>query len=181
MMKHKLYVAPFVILICLYSCKQKTHEMIQGKWRSVKIENRDKDNFFKSSKEFIDTMGKGNSDSVNMGIYGVVNMDSLRHELQIQFDSAYMAQMTIDTQSTFTFNNDSTCILSFPGKNETGKWYIDKKGMLILDETNELGQTEQLKVDITLLNEQNMILTFIRDLEDGLSDTSVVTFQRQEK
>ena len=181
MRKHIFYLLPIACLLCVCSCKRNNYELIIGKWRSVKIENKDKDNFFKSSREFIDTMGKGNSDSTNMEIYGVTNMDSLRHELQIQFDSAYAAQMTTYTQSIFTFHKDSTVILSFPGKNETGKWRIDKNGKLVLDETNEFGQTEQLKIDITQLGPSNMILTFVRDLEDGLSDTSVVTFVRQEK
>jgi len=177
----RLYLLPFIALVCLYSCKHDNSKMLIGKWRSVKVENRDKDNFFKSSKEFIDTMGKGNSDSVNMNIYGVSNIDSLRRELQNQFDSAYAAQLNIDTQSIFIFNSDSTILFSFPGKTEKGKWRLDKKGMLVLDESNELGQTEQLKVEISYIDDLQMRLTFVRDLEEGLTDTSVVTFRREKK
>jgi hypothetical protein len=146
----------------------------------VKIENRDKDNFFRSSKQFIDTMGKGNDDSTNMAIYGVTNMDSLRRELQVQYDSAYAAQMGIDTQSVMTFKNDSTVIFGFPGKNETGKWHLDIKGKLVLDETNELGEVQSLVVDITEISESALKLTFIRDLEEGLTDTSVVSFRKEQ-
>jgi hypothetical protein len=181
MRKYVNYIVPVALLLFFFSCRENKGATIVGRWRSIKIENRDKDNFFRSSKEFIDTMGKGNSDDVNMELYGVVNMDSLRHELQIQFDSAYAAQMTIDTQSIFTFSSDSTVILSFPGKNETGEWYINKEGLLILDETNELGQVEHLEIEITSINDENMVLTFVRELEDGLSDTSIVTFLKQKK
>ncbi len=170
------------VLLCtvVLSCTHNKHDMILGKWRSIKIENRDKDNFFRSSQQFIDTMGKGNTDIMNMEIYGVTNMDSLRRELQMQYDSALAAQVSIDTQSVFTFNSDSTIIFSFPGKNETGKWYIDKKGKLVMDETNELGETETLSVEITELTEKSMKLTFIRDLEEGISDTSIVSFRKEE-
>lgn len=166
------------ILFGAASCKHRTEKLLVGKWRSVKVENRDKDNFFRSSKEFIDTMGRGNSDSVNMETYGVTNIDSLRRELQAQFDSAYAAQMTIDTSSIFVFGADSSVTFSFPGKSETGKWYMDTRGMLVLDETNEMGQTEQLKIEVSYIDQKEMRLTFIRDLEEGLSDTSVVSFVR---
>ncbi len=178
--KPVIYTVLLLTILFLYSCGNGNNKLIIGKWRSVKIENHDKDNFFRNSQQFIDTMGKGNTDSVNIAVYGVANVDSLRRELQKQFDSAYAAQESIDTQSIFTFNEDSTVIFSFPGKNESGKWYIDKKGKLILDETNELGETEQLSVEITELKERAMKLTFIRELEEGISDTSIVTFQRQD-
>ena len=181
MKKIRFYLLPAIPLLCLLSCRQGNEQLLIGKWRSVKVENRDKDNFFRSSREFIDTMGKGNTDSVNMEIYGVTNMDSLRTELRTQFDSAYAAQMSIDTNSTFVFSKDSNVLFSFPGKTEKGKWYIDNKGRLILDETNDLGQTEQLKIQISSIDELQMQLTFVRDLEEGLGDTSVVTFRRQKK
>ncbi len=179
-MKYRL-VLLFIFATALIagSCKNRTDRMLIGKWRSVKVQNRDKDNFFKTSREFIDSMGRGNSDSVNFEIYGVTNIDSLRRELQAQYDSAYAAQTTIDTSSIFTFNADSTVTFSFPGRSESGKWRVDNSGKLVLDETNEMGQTEQLKVDVVFNSSEEMTLTFIRDLEEGLSDTSVVLFRRQ--
>lgn len=168
-----------LVLVCLYSCSNNKSRLIMGKWHSVRVENRDKDNFFRSSKQFIDTMGLNNTDETNLFIYGVTNIDSLRRELRVQFDSAYAAQISIDTHSIFEFRADSTVLFSFPGKTEKGTWYIDKEGKLILDETNELGQTEHLRIDIALLNEQHLQLTFIRQLEEGLADTSVVTFRRE--
>lgn len=179
-MKHiRLITLPLALLAFISSCRHRTEKMILGKWRSVKVENRDKDNFFRSSRQFIDTMGRNNTDSMNMEIYGVINIDSLRRELQTQFDSAYAAQMAIDTSSIFVFGKDSNVSFTFPGKSETGKWYIDPRGKLVLDETNEMGQTEQLKIDVSLITDNEMKLTFIRDLEEGLSDTSVVTFARE--
>jgi hypothetical protein len=168
-----------LIVTFLAACRNRTGRMLIGKWRSFRVENRDKDNFFKSSRAFIDSMGVGNSDSVNFEIYGVTNIDSLRNELRAQYDSAYAAQLGIDTSSIFSFNNDSTVTFSFPGRSETGKWRLDNSGALVLDETNEMGQTEQLKVDINFTNNNEMTLTFIRDLEEGVSDTSVVRFRRE--
>lgn len=161
------------------SCRKRTDRMLIGKWRSVKVQNRDKDNFFKSSRAFIDSMGRGNSDSVNFEIYGVTNIDSLRSELKAQYDSAFAAQLTIDTSSIFTFNSDSTVTFSFPGRSENGKWHIDNSGTLILDETNDLGQTEQIKVDVSFNGNEEMTLTFVRDQEEGTHDTSIVLFRKQ--
>jgi hypothetical protein len=179
MKKITIYLLPVFLISCLYSCKENKNEYLIGKWRSVKIENRDKDDFFRNSKEFIDTMGNSNDAAANIEMYGVSNIDSLRRELRIQFDSAYAAQLGIDTQSVFTFKYDSIVIFSFPGKAEQGKWHVDTEGKLVLDEINDLGETEHLSVDINKIDDNTMKLTFIRELEQSLSDTSIVTFRRE--
>ncbi len=170
-----------LLSITFAACKEPGRkEMILGKWRSVKIENRDKDEFFRSSLKFIDTMGQSNDDKTNMEIYGVTNMDSLRKELRVQYDSAYAAQMSIDTQSTFSFREDGVIVFGFPGKSEEGKWNINDKGQLQLEEMNENGQTEKVDVDIAELSADNLKLVFTRDLGDGSEkDTSVVSFRRE--
>jgi hypothetical protein len=167
--------------VLLYSCKDEKHEKLLGKWQSEKIENRNKDEFFSSSKIFIDTMGKGNTDAGNILLYGIANVDSLSAILKAQYDSAMAVQQAIDTQSVFTFNEDGTMILSFPGREETGKWSLDKSGRLILDETNEMGQTERVNVELTSVDDNKLTLTFIRKTEQGEMDTSKVTFRRSGK
>lgn len=164
----------------LHSCRNDESRKMLGKWRSVRVVNHDRDHFFSRSRLFLDTMGKGNTDAVNRAIYGVVNMDSMRRELRIQFDSAYAAQMSIDTQSEIIFNADSTVIFNFPGKTEKGTWFIDNEGMLDLLETNELGHTEHLRIMIARIDKNEMTLTFVKQIEEDLADTSFVTFRRQE-
>jgi hypothetical protein len=163
----------------LFSCRNNETRKMLGKWRSVRVVNHDRDHFFSRSRLFLDTMGKGNTDAVNRAIYGVVNMDSLRRELRIQFDSAYAAQMDIDTQSEIIFNADSTVIFNFPGKTEKGTWFLDKDDMLDLLETNELGYTEHLRIRIARIDKNEMTLTFVKQIEEDLADTSFVTFRRQ--
>ncbi len=175
------YLPLLSLLVFAASCKHRQpKDIIVGKWRSVEVRNKDKDNFFAASKLFIDTMGNNNSDEANFEIYGVTNIDSLRSELRIQFDSAYAAQMNIDTQSVFTFKDDNTVVLSFPGKSESGKWKIDEENNLILEETNSMGQTDKMNVKITSLAEDKLTLSFIREIEKNIFDTSVVIFSRQE-
>lgn len=154
--------------------------MIIGKWRSVEVKNKNKDEFFRASQEFIDTMGTNNSDATNMELYGVTNMDSLRHELQVQFDSAYTAQLNMDTQSTFTFKDDHTLILGYLGRNESGKWEIDDSNNLIIKELNDMGETDKMKVMISSLDEKKLVLSFLRETGSGGFDTSVVIFSRQQ-
>ena len=167
--------------VLLYSCKDVKQQKLLGKWQSEKIENRNKDDFFSNSRIFIDTMGNGNTEQVNLQLYGVANVDSLRSILKRQFDSAYTVQQAIDTQSIFTFNEDGSMLLRFPGREETGKWTIDKTGRLILDETNEMGQTERVNVELTSVSETKLVLTFVRKTEQGDLDTSKVTFRRSGK
>ncbi len=181
MLKSSYGVCLLGLSVLLFSCKDEKQQKLLGKWQSEKIENRSKDEFFSSSRTFIDTMGKGNTEEVNIQLYGVANVDSLRTILNKQFDSAFAVQQAIDTQSIFTFNEDGSMLLRFPGREETGKWTIDKTGRLILDETNELGQTERVNVELTSVNEQKLVLTFVRKTEQGDMDTSKVTFRRSGK
>lgn len=181
MWKSSYYVCLMGLSMMFYSCKDEKQMNLIGKWQSLKIENRNKDDFFSSSRIFIDTMGKGNTDATNIQLYGVSNMDSLRSILKAQYDSAYAVQQAVDTQSIFTFNEDGTMLLRFPGREETGKWLIDKSGKLILDETNEMGQTERVNAELTSVDESRLVLTFVRKTEQGDMDTSKVTFRRSGK
>ena len=181
MLKSSYSVCLLGLSMLFYSCKDEKQQKLVGKWQSEKIENRNKDEFFTSSRIFIDTMGKGNTDDANVILYGVVNVDSLRGILKAQFDSAFAVQQAIDTQSIFTFNEDGTMVLIFPGREETGKWTIDKSGKLILDETNEMGQTERVNVELTSVDDIRLVLTFVRKTEQGDMDTSKVTFRRSGK
>lgn len=167
------------ISIGLFSCKGDKKKLLEGTWHSLKIESHDIDNFFVNSQKYIDTIGKNNDDATNIALYGVTNMDSLRKELQQQFDSAKAIQTDIATQTTFKFEKDSTATFSFPGgRSETGKWHVDKEGMLVLDETNENGQTEQSKVKIITLDATSLKLEFIKN-EGGVTDTSWVSFKKE--
>ncbi len=174
----------FCLLLLLFtaslsSCRNDESGKMLGKWRSVRVVNHDRDHFFSRSRLFLDTMGKGNTDAVNRAIYGVVNMDSLRRELRIQFDSAFAAQMNIDTQSEIVFNADSSVIFNFPGKTEKGTWFLDKDNMLDILETNELGYTEHVRIKVARIDKNEMTLTFVKQIEEDLADTSFVTFRRQ--
>lgn len=167
----------------VYSCNTKPDhkKLIIGTWHTVRVDNKDKDNFFKSSQEFIDTMGKGNTDDVNIEIYGVANVDSLRKQLQLQFDSAFAAQASLDTQSVFTFSADGKVKLLFPGREENGQWHIDGKGRLVLDEKSENGDADHMAVEIAALDANTMKLVFVREVADGVVDTSAVTFRKEGK
>ncbi|GAA4470088.1 hypothetical protein GCM10023093_30610 [Nemorincola caseinilytica] len=173
--------AYFVLLLVLLlgSCRERTEKKILGKWRSVRIEERGRDDFFRDSKRFIDTMGNGDSDETKLELYGTLNIDSLRQELQKQYDSAYAALKDIETRSTLHFKEDSSVVVGFPGTNELGKWYINDSGLLVLDETNKYGETEHLFIAIRHLVNDTLQLAFMRETEEGRLDTSVVTFQRE--
>lgn len=151
-----------------------------GKWRSVKIEERSRDEFFKSCRQILDTLGKGHTDAENFEIYGVTNVDSLRGEMQTEYDSAFAAVKSIETESSLYFKPDSSVIVGFPGMNETGKWHINTEGNLLIDETNKYGETQQLVIHIVHINPNELKLAFTRDADnDAGKDSSFVTYRRE--
>ncbi len=171
-----------LLTVILYSCKEgkNKQQLLIGTWHSIKIENPDIDSFFINSQKYIDTVGKGNDAATNMWLYGVANMDSMRVVLQQQYDSVKTMQIKADTQTLFTFAKDSVATLVFPDRTESGKWYFDTDGSLILEGATETGETEKAKVEIVRLNETDLKLKFVK-AEQDVTDTSYVTFRREGK
>jgi len=163
----------FLVLLSVvfFACKRNKKEMLTGKWHAVKLENPDMDSFFMNSQKYIDTIGKGNDDSTNIKLYGVANMDSMRHILQQQYDSAKTMQMAAVTNTTFTFRKDSIVVLYFNGSVDSSRWYIDSKGALVLDKLNGYGPGEKISMDIVTLSDTLLKLRFNEN-----NSTSTVTF-----
>ena len=163
-----------LLSLVLFSCKRSKREMIIGKWQAVKLENQDIDSFFIKSQTFIDTMGKGHDDLTNMRIYGATNMDSIRHILQVQYDSAKAIQAASVTNTTFNFRKDSMLIISFSGNLDSSKWHFNDAGALVLDELNGYGPGDKIKIEIITLADTVMKLKFIEN-----NSISTVTFRPQ--
>lgn len=178
-MPRKLIIT--ILLATLFcSCKNNTEQQLLGKWHSVKIEESNWDEFFRESQKIIDTMGNGHTDAQNIEIYGTANIDSYRHEMQAKYDSAFAALKTIETGSFIHFQPDSAVTLGFPGLSESGKWYVNAEGHLVIHETNKLGETQQMVIHISRLSPTDMKLVFPRDVRYGArEDSSVVTFRRE--
>lgn len=173
----------YLSLVCLalYSCNgDKKKDLLLGTWHSLKIENPDIDDFFVKSQKYIDTVGKGNDAATNLKLYGVANMDSMRVLLQQQYDSVKLIQTMADTQTLFKFSKDSVAALVFPDRTEAGKWYIDIDGTLVLIGALEDGSVETSRVHIDVLTETSLKLKFVKT-QDGVTDTSYVTFRREGK
>ena len=170
-----------IVSVLLFSCQgNSSKQLLLGTWHSVKIENQEIDNFFINSQKYIDTVGKGNDAATNIALYGVANMDSVRVILQQQYDSVKQVQMKADTQTLFIFSKDSVASLAFPDRTESGKWYFDTEGSLVLEGGNENGEKETSKVQVVELNNTTLKLKFVKVEPDG-TDTSFVTFRREGK
>ncbi|MCW3123533.1 MAG: hypothetical protein JWQ38_3025 [Flavipsychrobacter sp.] len=179
MKRTSLYLS--LICLALYSCKGNGNkDMLLGTWHSQKIENPEIDLFFINSQKYIDTVGKANDVATNIALYGVANMDSMRKMLQLQFDSVKLMQAIADTQTVFRFEKDSVASLVFPDRTESGKWYFDIDGSLILEGATETGEKETSKVQIMTLDETTLKLKFVK-VEGDATDTSYVTFKKEAK
>lgn len=177
MNKRPVYVVLLALLFC--ACRDTAERKILGKWRSIKIEERNWDEFFRNSKAFIDTIGNGDSDDTKMALYSTTNMDSLRTYLRAEYDSAYTAFKAMETQNSLHFMKDSSVVVGFAGGNNLGKWYINDSGLLVMDEVNHVGETEHIFIAINRLNKDTLQLAYTHESEGGSLDTSVVTFLKE--
>ena len=167
-----------LISLVMYSCKGKKQpgEALVGTWHAVKFDNPNIDSFYKNSQAYIDTVGKNNDDATNIMLYHTKNMDSVRHLLQEQFDSAKSLQMTAVLNTVFTFRKDSIVILSFNGGIDSSKWTVDNTGVIELTDLTEGGAGDKLKMDIVSAADSVLILKFRED-----SAYTTVTFHPGEK
>ena len=162
-----------LITLVLFSCKQNRRTMLIGTWHAVSLDNPDMDSFFTRSQQYIDTIGKANDTATNRRLYGVTNMDSMRHILQGQYDSAKAMQRDAVNNTVFRFRKDSMVILSFNGSIDSSRWYINDSGALILDELNGYGPGDRVKMQIEALTDTVLKLKFS---ENGAIST--VTFRK---
>jgi hypothetical protein len=177
-MKRTIVYLAFMSLV-LYACngnKQAKQTLLIGTWHAVKFDNPNIDSFFKNSQDYIDTVGKNNNDATNMMLYHVSNMDSIRHLLQAQFDSAKMLQTNAVLNTVFTFRADSVVILSFNGGIDSSKWSFDSTGALELTDLNDGGAGDKLKMEILSSTDSVLVLKFRED-----SAYTTVTFHPGEK
>jgi hypothetical protein len=174
----KAIVYVVFVSLALFSCNANKgpNRVLVGTWHAVKFDNPNIDSFFKNSQAYIDTVGKGNDDATNMMLYHATNMDSIRHLLQEQFDSAKLLQMNAVLNTVFTFRKDSIVILSFNGGVDSSKWSIDNTGAIELTDLTEGGAGDKLKMEIVSSSDTVLVLKFKED-----SAYTTVTFHPGEK
>ena len=166
---------PAIIFLIFASCKHSKKEMLLGTWLGTKLENTTIDSFFIKSQHLIDTIGKNNDSVGNVLFYGTSNMDSLRHSLQQQYDSAYLIQTNRVKFTSFQFSKDNIAYISFDNKNniDTAKWNFDDEGALIFEDLTATGGRAIKRMVILNLNDTSLQLRIWNN-----NDSSQITFMR---
>ena len=159
--------------VLLLSCKHGRKDIMLGKWHGVKLENPEMDSFFNESQHYIDTLGKNNTAETNISLYGTSNVDSIRHELQVQHDSAKAMQTGAVMNTVFDFRNDSIVVISFSGAMDTSKWHLENDQTLIMDEASGAAKGSTTRMEIKGLTKDEMKLEFEEE-----NTRSTVTFAR---
>ncbi len=147
-----------------------------GSWRSVRLENREIDDFYLRTQLFIDTFGKNNDAATNLRLYNTKNVDSLRRVTQEQFDSSKSMQQQAISNTTLTFNRDSIVYLSFNGAIDTSKWRLGTDNMLTLEDMNVGMEHEKIIWEITELTDTSLVVMMKKD-----TSYSKVTFHPEGK
>jgi hypothetical protein len=147
-----------------------------GEWYAQKFENKEMDAFFKESQAYIDTIGKNGNDATNMELYGATNMDSIRHVLQLQHDSAQTLQMKAVTNTSFNFYSDSLVVISFDGRMDTSKWRFVGEQKLEMEELTGSSKGSKTEIEVLQLTKSELKLKIEQE-----KTFSTVTFGRDKK
>lgn len=169
-----LAMAGILGTIALSSCQSK-HNLLMGKWHGVTMVNPDMDSFFIATQKYIDTFGRNADAKTAIELYGTDNLDSLRHAMQVERDSAKTMQDDAIKRTVFEFRKDSLVLMAFGGGPErNSKWFIEGDTVLVLEQTMDNGLIDRQKGVIKTLNKEDMVLKF-KD-EKGYS---LVTFKKE--
>ncbi len=172
----RIAVFSCLLLALATGCKKGKEEILIRSWRAIRMENAENDNFFTQSKIYIDTIGNNGNDEVNLRLYGSTNMDSVRREMLLQYDSARAIQMQAVNNTVFNFKKDSVVVFYLSGRIDTGKWYLDGENALTVEEKTEDGSVEKVKWDLLTLTDTALKLV----MHDGEASTTV-TFHPEGK
>ncbi len=96
--------------------------------------------------------------------------------MQSQYDSAVTMQLEAVTNTVFDFRADSIAILSFAGSVDSGKWYFEKEGILVLEEMSGDNAGEKVTMEIVSISDTALKLKF--EENDAIS---TVTFHPEGK
>jgi hypothetical protein len=174
-MGRRLLYTLLVVLI-FFSCKREKPGTLIGAWRAVKLENPEMDSFFMKSQMFIDTMGNTHDDELNMRLYGITNMDSMRVIMQQQYDSARAIQREGVTNTVFTFRADSVAVLAFNGVVDSGRWFFLDEHTMVIDPFHKTDQNEKVEMEVLALSDTLLKLKMMDE------DTySTVTFKPEQR
>ena len=159
-----------LIATTLFSCKRSKQEMLIGTWQATLLINPQMDTMMMDGQTYIDTLGKSTNAADNLKLYGITNVDSMRHILQQQLDSIKDLQQQAVGNTQFKFRKDGVAVLTFSGNVDSTKWYFDDDGSLMLDEMKEKGAGDKIKMEILDLNDSILKLKFV---ENGSNSTVI--------
>ena len=171
---------PLLLLSVLWlaACQHGKNELILGTWKGIKLENTTIDSFFIKSQQVIDTLGTHNDPDHNFEIYGTSNMDSVRHAMQLQHDSAFVIQSNRIKTTIFQFTKDKVAYHTFNANmdTDTAKWNFDDEGALILEDRNTGGNKAMKRMVIMALTDTIMVLKVWSN-----NDSSKITFRHEKE
>ena len=173
MTRTRIFLLLLIVTVIAFSCKEDTKKKLIGTWKVVKWENPYTDSFFLKAQAYIDTIGKGHTDAENIAIYGAANVDSMRHMLQAQYDSAKAIQDAEVTKTIFKFEKDGQAEVTLDGKVNKGKWLLDDENGLILEEAGFGNPADISKYNLIAISDKELKLRFYQE-----QDSSTVTFTR---
>lgn len=150
------------VLICLYllsSCAATSprEKMLIGTWKGLKATT------YVSQTTGVQAAAKTKAaDTVNAGKQkgdgkqGTA-MSNERKDVKLR------RMIETVTQTTLTFNEDRTCVISAPRKNVTGTWKLKKKGTILVVKVEETGEKNTLE----LVSVKDSIATAIQRTSAG--------------
>ncbi len=167
-MRKTVLVTSFCALL-FASCETQDKESeLVGTWQAVALDAPDVDKAMQDQMNFLDTMGSSTTPEQNMEIYGIADVSSVRDSLKHVLEEYKLVQKDAIEHTAFEFKTDSIFVRTLNGHTDTGKWYINKAGKLVIVDVKE--EMKNLKMDMLSLTDTSMRLQM---QEDGVSSTVI--------
>ena len=130
--------------ILLTSCEtqDKKTELV-GTWQAVALDAPDVEKAMQDQMNFLDTMGDHTTPEQNIEIYGKADVTSLRDSLKAVLEEYGTKQEYALEHTSFIFRADSVFVRKLNDHIDSGRWYIDPTGkLMIVDVQKEMMSPE---------------------------------------
>ena len=166
----KKTIVLFITTALLASCEASKEDLITRRWQAVALESPMIEGQMQQLKEFIDTVGTTTDAVTNEALYGVANMDSMRQQMRLQFDTILNDHKEAVHNTWLDFREDGSVVASFGAEPDTVAWYFEEDGTLMLDEMKLKGTGSKNRMKVNKLDKDSLRLEF---KENEITSTAV--------
>jgi len=151
-----------LLIVCCYclSCKENKTDKLIRKWQEVAIIDPDLDETMHEQQVMADTLGATTDSLQNIALYGTNNVDTFKAKMNASLDSFRKQRYQAIHATIFDFKKEGIIEIYTNKGLDTGKWYLDNEGYLIIENKKRKAADTLRRLNIAEVSDTLMKLEY---------------------